>query len=168
MAGKALNVRQKKVDRARAESADDRDDLAFHIEGLRDHAGYAIRRAQVWIFQDFIKTLAPVDLTPAQYSVLMVTDACPGQTQMAIAKRLGIERSRMVHLLDSLEARKLLRRTVSPTDRRSHALHLTTSGRAAMAQFKALAGAHERKLVEKIGARDHAQLLRILSAFHSE
>ncbi|MBI4273708.1 MAG: MarR family transcriptional regulator, partial [Rhizobiales bacterium] len=34
---------------------------------LESHLGYFIRRAQVWVFQDFIRALARVDIRPAQY-----------------------------------------------------------------------------------------------------
>jgi len=135
------------------------------LDGLVGHAGYAVRRFQIWIFQDFIKTLAVVDIRPTQYSVMTVIGANPGLSQMAVAQRLGIERARLVHLLDSLEDRKLLRRDRSRTDRRSHALHLTAHGQASLRQFKLLAAEHERHVSERIGKENREQLLRILSSF---
>lgn len=135
------------------------------LDGLVGHAGYAVRRFQIWIFQDFIRTLAAVDIRPTQYSVMTVIGANPGMTQMAVAKRLGIERARLVHLLDSLEARNLVKRVPSRTDRRSHALHLTPGGESSLRQFKLLAAEHERHVDEKIGPENRRQLLEILSAF---
>ncbi len=143
------------------------DEAGFEIglDGLVGHVGYSVRRFQIWIFQDFIKTLSAANIRPAQYSVMTVIGANPGMTQMAVAKRLGIERARLVHLLDSLEARNLVKRVPSPTDRRSHALHLTPSGQASLRQFKMLAAEHERHVGEKIGAENRKRLLEILSAF---
>ena len=135
------------------------------LDALVGHAGYAIRRFQLWIFQDFIKTLAAVDIRPTQYSVMTVIGANPGLSQMAVAKRLGIERARLVHLLDSLEGRKLVKRVKSREDRRSHALHLTDPGQAALKQFKRLAAEHERHVAEKIGRENREKLLQILAAF---
>lgn len=135
------------------------------LDALVGHAGYAVRRFQLWIFQDFIKTLATVDIRPTQYSVMTVIGANPGLSQMAVAKRLGIERARLVHLLDSLEERKFVNRVPSATDRRSHALHLTARGKTALAQFKRLAVEHERHVAEKIGKENREQLLRILACF---
>src|SRR5207248_8423812 len=112
------------------------------LDALAGHAGYAVRRFQIWIFQDFVRTLAAVDIRPTQYSVMTVIGANPGLSQMAVAKRLGIERARLVHLLDSLEHRDLVSRVRSATDRRSHALHLTARGRTALAQFRRLAAEH--------------------------
>ena len=48
------------------EQTDDRKPLDIGV--LNEHLGYFIRRLQVWVFQDFIRTLAPVDIRPAQYS----------------------------------------------------------------------------------------------------
>jgi DNA-binding MarR family transcriptional regulator len=135
------------------------------LDGLVGHAGYAVRRFQIWIFQDFIRTLASVEITPTQYSVMTVIGANPGLSQMAVAQRLGIERARLVHLLDSLEGRKLVKRVRSRTDRRSHALHLTAPGQASLRQFKLLAAEHERHVADKIGKENREQLLRILASF---
>ncbi|MGE0286107.1 MAG: MarR family winged helix-turn-helix transcriptional regulator [Bradyrhizobium sp.] len=140
-------------------------DEAISLDTLAGHAGYAVRRFQLWIFQDFIRTLAAVDIKPTQFSVMTVIGANPGLSQMAVAKRLGIERARLVHLLDSLERRKLVKRVQSAVDRRSHALHLTASGEASLRKFKRLAAEHERHVADKIGKANREQLLRILSCF---
>ena len=76
---------------------------------LDGHLGYFIRRLQVWVFQDFIRTLASIDISPAQYSVLVVIAANPGASQSQIGSTLGIERARLVRLLDKLEKRGLRR-----------------------------------------------------------
>ena len=150
---------------AKSRSRRGRTDHEISLDALAGHAGYAVRRFQLWIFQDFIKTLAAVDIKPTQYSVVTVIGANPGLTQMAVANRLGIERARLVHLLDSLEQRKLVKRVPSLTDRRSHALHLTAQGHEQLRKFKRLAAEHERHVAGKIGAENRARLLQILSCF---
>ncbi|MEH2531197.1 DNA-binding MarR family transcriptional regulator [Bradyrhizobium sp. AZCC 1588] len=154
--------------RTRSENGNAHSDLMngeIGLDALAGHAGYAVRRFQIWIFQDFIRTLSAVDIRPTQYSVMTVIGANPGLSQMAVAKRLGIERARLVHLLDSLEERDLVSRVKSAADRRSHALHLTARGRTALAQFKRLAAEHERHVAEKIGKENREKLLQILSNF---
>jgi DNA-binding MarR family transcriptional regulator len=149
-----------------ADGAGRRTDLdEIGLDALVGHAGYAVRRFQIWIFQDFIKTLGEVDIRPTQYSVLTVIGANPGLSQMAVAKRLGIERARLVHLLDSLEQRRLVKRTKSKTDRRSHALHLTAQGETALAKFRRLAAEHERHVEDRIGKANRERLLQILAGF---
>jgi len=133
--------------------------------GLVEHLGYLLRRAQINVFQDFRRTLEPLDIRPAQYSVLTVIQANPGLTQMALAHTLGIERSRLVHLLDALEARAFVQRVASKTDRRSHALHLTEEGEKAFAQIRALAQKHEKNVADKLGPQRRKELLRLLSIY---
>ena len=126
MSDRRLSHRDVHVARAAArEQTDDRKPLDIGV--LNEHLGYFIRRLQVWVFQDFIRTLAPVDIRPAQYSVLVVIAANPGLSQSDLADRLGIERARLVRVLDKLEKRGLTQRLASPTDRRSHALRLTNN-----------------------------------------
>jgi DNA-binding MarR family transcriptional regulator len=132
---------------------------------LEDHLGYFIRRAQVWVFQDFIRTLASVDIRPAQYSVLVVIAANPGLSQSDLAGALGIERARLVRLLDRLEKRGLTQRLPSPRDRRSHALQLTAQGQKVLKRAMALAAQHEARLVDKIGAEPRRLMIGLLRDF---
>ena len=132
---------------------------------LTGHLGYLVRRAQIWIFQDFIRTLAEVNIRPAQYSVLAVIEANPGLSQAVLSQTLGIERARLVHLLDGLEARKFVQRRRSISDRRAHALSLTAQGRSALARIKGMADEHEQRLAQRVGVRSYKTLLRLLAVF---
>jgi DNA-binding MarR family transcriptional regulator len=135
------------------------------LDVLTTHLGYALRRAQVWVFQDFIRTLAVIDIRPAQYSVLAVIGANPGLSQAELAERLAIERARLVHMLDHLQRRGLTERLPSPTDRRTHALQLTKDGQKLLKRAKALAARHEARLTEKMGADAREQVIELLQVF---
>ena len=135
------------------------------LDALNGHFGYFIRRLQVWVFQDFIRTLGPIDIRPAQYSVLIVIAANPGLSQSDLADRLGIERARLVRVLDRLQRRGLTRRLPSRTDRRSHALRLTRAGQRTLKHAKALAALHEMQLVQKLGSERRKSLLTALKYF---
>jgi DNA-binding MarR family transcriptional regulator len=138
------------------------DGAAIDFDVLNAHLGYRIRRAQVWIFQHFIDTLADADLRPAQYSVLVVVAANPGLSQISLSQALGIERARLVRVLHELQRRRLIERRRSPSDRRSHALFLTGEGLALLAKAKGLAADHERRLRQRLGAERWQALLRLL------
>jgi DNA-binding MarR family transcriptional regulator len=135
---------------------------AIDIDTLHGHFGYFIRRLQVWVFQDFIRTLAPIDIRPAQYSVLIVIAANPGLSQSDLADTLGIERARLVRLLDKLEKRGLTQRLASRTDRRSHALKLTPDGQKTLKRAKALAAEHEARIIARIGTEQRKSLIDAL------
>jgi len=129
---------------------------------LEDHLGYFVRRLQIWIFQDFIRSLSRVDLSPAQFSVLVVTNANRGLSQAVLAQTLGIERARLARLLHRLEERGLIQRLQSASDGRRHALQLTPTGRTLLTRAKHLAARHERRLIEKLGGERHDLLLTAL------
>ena len=132
---------------------------------LNRHLGYFLRRLQIWVFQDFIQTLAPVKVRPAQYSVLLVIEANPGRSQAAIGQMLGIERARLARLLHELERRKWVSRRASGTDGRSHSLYLTEDGEKALVKIKSLAERHEAQLADYVGQKRHGQLMDLLRDF---
>ncbi len=137
----------------------------INLAGLDNATGYAIRRAQMWIFRDLKARFRPYDISPAQYSVMQVVSANPGLAQARIAEALSIERARLVLMLDRLEEAGLLVRTRSKSDRRSHALHLTDNGHELLATLSALYGEHERKIDDILGAGRKADLIRLLGPF---
>ncbi len=137
----------------------------LEIGVLEEHIGYFIRRLQVWVFQDFIRTLAEIDIRPAQYSVLVVISANPGASQSQLSSRLGIERARLVRLLNRLEKRGLTERLESTKDRRTHALRLTPKGRKTLKRAKTLAAQHEARLAEKLGPEQRKALIDSLRKF---
>ena len=132
---------------------------------LDKHLGYFVRRLQIWIFQDFIRTLAPMKVRPAQYSALLIVEANPGRSQAVIGQALRIERARLARMLHELERRKWVTRRVNGNDARSHSLYLTAEGERALAKIKRLAEQHETRLKKLLGQKHHDQLLDWLHKF---
>jgi DNA-binding MarR family transcriptional regulator len=132
---------------------------------LNERVGYFVRRFQIWIFQDFMRTLEAAQIRPAQYSVLVLISANPGLSQSDLADALGIERARMVRLLDALERRGFTVRLPSATDRRSHALFLTADGGKSLEQIEALVARHEAHVIERLGPARRKALIKMLKGF---
>jgi DNA-binding MarR family transcriptional regulator len=132
---------------------------------LNQRLGYFARRLQLWIFQDFIGRLAALDLSPAQFSVLVVIGANEGLSQAELAATLGIERARLVRLLHRLDQRGLTQRLLSSADGRRHALRLTREGERLLSRAKALSDQHEAGLIKRLGAERHRMLLEALREF---
>lgn len=135
------------------------------LGGLNGHLGYFIRRAQVWVFQDFIRTLKTFDISPAQFSVLMIIATNPGLSQAELARTLAIERARLVRMLHRLDKRGWTRRLQSSSDGRTHALRLTPKGQEALRRAQALAAQHEARLIDKIGVAPYESMKNILRGF---
>ncbi|HEY3792187.1 MAG TPA: MarR family transcriptional regulator, partial [Bradyrhizobium sp.] len=110
-----------------------------------------------------------LQLTPAQFSVLLLLDRNPGRNQTEIASTLGILRPNFVAMLDGLESRDLCTRMRSTNDRRSHILILTDKGRAVLARAKKLvATKHEARLNALLGPSNRAALLAMLAIIARE
>jgi DNA-binding MarR family transcriptional regulator len=145
------------------------EDSPLQLGELSELLGYSLKRAQLRIFDDFLRCVAPLQLTPAQFSVLLLLDRNPGRNQTEIAATLGILRPNFVAMLDALESRELCARIRSTNDRRSHILLLTDKGRAVLARAKRLvAGKHEARLNELLGPADRAALLSMLEKIARE
>jgi len=157
-------------DGARREHADGiMDGGALQMGELSELLGYSLKRAQLKIFEDFLRCVAPLQLTPAQFSVLLLLDRNPGRNQTEIANTLGILRPNFVAMLDALESRDLCTRMRSSNDRRSHILVLTEKGRAVLARAKKLvASKHEARLNELLGPANRAALLSMLTRIAQE
>ena len=133
------------------------------LGGLGHHVGYFLRRLQLAIFQDFIRTLEPLDVRPAQYSVLLLVEANPGRSQAAIGQALNIERARLARMLHELERRNWVERRDG--DGRTHSLFLTGEGVQALTRIKKLAMRHEQQIADLIGVKRRKQLMDLLREF---
>src|SRR5215208_3227078 len=142
---------------------------ALQLGELSELLGYSLKRAQLKIFENFLRSVAPLQLTPAQFSVLLLLDKNPGRNQTEIANTLGILRPNFVAMLDGLESRELCARIRSANDRRSHIVVLTDKGRAVLARAKKLIAAkHEARLNEVLGPANRAALLEMLATIARE
>jgi len=143
--------------------------VALQLGELSELLGYSLKRAQLKVFEDFLRSVAPLQLTPAQFSVLLLLDRNPGRNQTEIANTLGILRPNFVAMLDGLESRDLCARMRSANVRRTHILVLTDKGRAVLARAKKLvAGKHEARLNELLGPANKAALLDMLAKIAQE
>jgi len=137
---------------------------ALKMGELSELLGYALKRAQLKVFEDFLRCVSSLQLTPVQFSVLLLMENNPGRNQTEIANTLGILRPNFVAMLDVLESRELCVRVRSAHDRRSHNLMLTDKGRTTLARAKKLvATKHEARLNELLGPANRAALLQMLS-----
>ncbi len=125
--------------------------------------GYHLRRAQIAVFNDFVKTVAAMQITPGQFGVIVLIGSNPGLTQSALARAVGIERSTMVAVIDALESRGLVARRPSPSDRRSNALVLSDAGKDLVDRLKPIVQTHDARVVGALSEAEKEQLIDLLS-----
>jgi DNA-binding MarR family transcriptional regulator len=110
----------------------------------------------------YAEKVAALDLDPAQTGVLHLIARSPGQSQQALADKLGVAASRVVALVDGLEGRGLLVRRRSATDRRNYELHLTPDGERLLGRLREVAIAHEKDMTTALTAEERGQLVALL------
>lgn len=81
------------------------------------------------------------------YVVLSSLQEGPASTQAQLAVAVGRDKTRLISILDRLEARGLLARTPDPADRRNRIVALTEPGRAMLAKCRASVHALEEDLL---------------------
>lgn len=129
---------------------------------LPDLIGYNLRRAQVAVFQSFQNAVAPHDITPGQFGVLIMIMENQGLSQSDLGTAVGIDRSTMVAVIDRLESRGLVVRAPSPNDRRSYALRLSDKGDELMRELIPRIQEHDRNMVKDLSADEITHLIDYL------
>ena len=131
-----------------------------------DHApssvAFLLSQVGIHASQRFARRIAEIDLQPPQFRVMNMVDAVEGRSQQAIAETIGAPPSRMVAIVDELEARRLIERRPHPGDRRAHALYLTAAGRRLLARGRKIALEHEEELMKGLSAADRRRLVALL------
>lgn len=103
-------------------------------------------------------------LTMWAYTVLLHLDETPIRTQAALAGAIGADKTRIIAVLDDLEARELLRRRPDPADRRARLLSLTPEGRRLRDAARSAIREVEERLLDRLPAEDRDGFLRGLQA----
>jgi DNA-binding MarR family transcriptional regulator len=87
------------------------------------------------------------NLSPSQFNVInLLHDQPAGCTQIELSRQLIMHRSNITGLVDRLEARGLVRRQDSPTDRRAFNVILTVTGQKLVRQIRP----HYHEAAEKV------------------
>ncbi|POA17759.1 MarR family transcriptional regulator [Pseudomonas sp. FW300-N1A1] len=129
---------------------------------LDDLIGYAMRRAQLKLFQNLIGRLSAYDLRPAQFSALAIIEQHPGLMQADLAKALAIEPPQVVPLLNKLEERALAVRVRCKPDKRSYGIFLSKTGEALLKELKQIAAQSDQESTSALDSQERDELLRLL------
>ncbi len=127
--------------RNNTEDSPDREHLNAGIvralpERLLTNRAYLLGRLGREARRQFTQIISAWELNSSHYGILLLLEEIGQASQQHLAHVLTIDRANMVALLDVLEKRGLLERTVDPLDRRRHVVKLTTVGREEMRQLR--------------------------------
>jgi DNA-binding MarR family transcriptional regulator len=127
--------------------------------------GYLLKHAQLRLAELAEPLLEPHNVTGREVAVLLAFDAAEPLSQQDGASRLGIDRTTMVAMVDTLEDKGFVRRRPAPHDRRRNLVELTEAGRAAMRNGVAATERAERALLSTVDNPDALRdaLIRIVT-----
>jgi len=130
----------------------------------RPDLGVMLHRLTSAVAQRELPLLRVHELEMWDYVVLggLEHDSAPTQAQLATTVRR--DKTRLIVILDRLEARGLLHRTPDPDDRRNRIVTLTDAGRTLLAEGRRDIRTMESDLLSTLSSPDRTAFVRALSS----
>ena len=107
--------------------------------------------------------MRPHGITGRQCAVLIAIDDQEPQSQQEVARRLGLDRTTMVALIDELETKNLVSRSPAPDDRRKNVVALTAHGRETLTAALAATTEAENNFLAPLSRADAETFRRLLA-----
>jgi DNA-binding MarR family transcriptional regulator len=139
-------------------------DLAGPPPELADRLAYLLKHAQLGLAGLTAEALAPFGVSGRELAVLTVLAGQEPGSQQQAAQRLGVDRTTMVGLVDTLEDKGLVRRRAHAEDRRRNVIELTKAGRETLYRADEASRDAERRFLAPLSARDAGHLKTALLA----
>ena len=112
---------------------------------------YLIKRAEIEVTSRMAKALAPLDITPIQFTVLYFVDYDKGDLSSAqLSRRFSMTPQSMNELVAVLERKKLLKKAIDPSHKRILRLGLTPKGKRLLEDCSITQNAVEEALLKRL------------------
>jgi DNA-binding MarR family transcriptional regulator len=131
-------------------------------EALASRLGYLFKHAYLRLTEASAQALAPFGIDGRELAVLAVLATEYPLSQLEAAGRLGIDRTTMVALIDTLEAKGLVERHRSAQDRRKNTVQLTSAGQDCLRQAERAREEMEHQFLSPLSHSDADRLVRAL------
>jgi DNA-binding MarR family transcriptional regulator len=132
------------------------------VPALAGRLGYLLKHAQLRMAELSAAALAPFGITGRELAVLLAIDSQAPLSQQEAARRLGVDRTTMVALIDELERKQLVQRRQDPADRRKNVVALTPAGRGTLRKAGRASDEAERRFLAPLTGDEAAQVREAL------
>ena len=136
--------------------------------GGRGSTAFLLAQVGAHAASQFGGRLARLRLSRPHAGILRLISQSPGLSQQELGRRLAILPSRLVALLDELQEKGLIERRDDTEDRRTYALHLTTSGRKVTKQIGRIAREHDDAICAVLNKEERLKLNALLGRIAQE
>lgn len=131
-------------------------------DALAYRLGYLLKHAQQRLAQAAAPAMAEFGIDGRELAVLAVLGSGSALSQHEAAQALGVDRTTMVALVDTLEQKDLVRRRRSPEDRRKNIVQLTERGIGCLRDASRARDDIEREFLAPLGDADAARFVEAL------
>lgn len=125
-----------------------------------------LRLAHGAVYRHFAETFSDLDLTQKQTTVLWLIDENPDITQADIGRRLHMDRTTVMLIVNRLQKRGYVLRGSYKGDKRRQTLHITEAGYAALMSARDCITEHEQWLKGRFTPAESAMLVELLRRIH--
>lgn len=133
------------------------------LSDLYSRSGFLVRRANQILMGIAEQECAKIGLTPQQHVCLSALDRCHVLDQISLEKALGMDRATVGQTIRRLEARGLVRRTISTEDSRRKIVTLTPAGKKMVAPANAAAEQVSERLLTALTPNERKKLVSLLT-----
>ncbi|SDE49989.1 MarR family winged helix-turn-helix transcriptional regulator [Ruegeria marina] len=133
-------------------------------------AGHLIRRLNQLSTQVFTHRMqqAGFDLTPVQFAALDTIHANPGLDQARVAARIAYDKATIGGVIDRLEQKGYVERSVSKSDRRAREVRLTNNGRKTYEELLPIVAELQSEILSGLEPAEQEQFLMLATkAIHA-
>ncbi|MCE8510694.1 MarR family transcriptional regulator [Ruegeria pomeroyi] len=126
-------------------------------------AGHLIRRLNQLSTQVFMHRMqaAGYDLTPVQFAALDAIHANPGLDQASVAARIAYDKATIGGVIDRLESKGYVERSVSKSDRRAREVTLTNLGGKTYDAILPIVKELQAEILSGLTPEEQDQLIRL-------
>jgi DNA-binding MarR family transcriptional regulator len=136
---------------------------AWHSKPLQERPGFLIRRLHQIHVTLFMEECAGESITPVQYSILSALDQMGTGEQIVLSRSVGLDTTNVADVVARLERQRLIKRQVSPRDKRMKVVRLTHKGRELLRRIDAGAARAHARTLAALKPKARAEFLRSLA-----
>ncbi len=127
--------------------------------------GHLIRRLHqlsTATFSEHMKA-AGIDMTSVQFAALQTINDTPGVDQARLAHHIAYDRATIGGVVDRLERKTWVIRSINPDDKRARHVTLTAQGRAVLQKAAPIVSALQSDILSGLSDAERAQVIALAS-----
>jgi MarR family transcriptional regulator, lower aerobic nicotinate degradation pathway regulator len=138
------------------------DQTSAFLSDLTEFPGHQIRRLQQIAVAIFLQETEPYGITPVQSAAMLTVANIKGMDQRTLARTIGFDTSTIAGVIDRLEARGLLRRSMSKSDARVRLIALTEPGRELLKTLMPSVNRAQERMLAPLSRVERKEFMRML------